>query len=186
MRKWVRFPAQLNMLLEYASEKWDWPILTIQILEQSALRQTKQLPAACRHWHFKMKSQVAAEEAEAAPACRQSVCDRNFDNSRASSECREVFKCQINIRPYMCILNHNSWEQKYQISLIMKIFSYSSLSLLLSPLRCLELALKWNVHYMQIHTYCLSNTDVATVRLEKQQLTDEGFVGLEHSPEEHM
>lgn len=66
----------------------------------------------------------------------------------------------------------------------MKIFSYSSLSLLLSPLRCLELALKWNVHYMQIHTYCLSNTDVATVRLEKQQLTDKGFVGLEHSPEE--
>lgn len=66
----------------------------------------------------------------------------------------------------------------------MKIFSYSSLSL--SPLRCLELALKWNVHYMQIHTYCLSNTDVATVRLEKQQLTDEDFVGLEHSPEEHI
>lgn len=39
---------------------------------------------------------------------------------------------------------------------------------------------------MQIHTYCLSNTDVATVRLEKQQLTDEDFVGLEHSPVEHI
>lgn len=99
IRKWVRFPAQLNKLLEHASERWDWPILTIQILKHSALRQAKQLPAACRHWHFKMKSQVAAEEAEAAPAFRQSVYDRNFNNSRASSKHSEVFKCQINIRP---------------------------------------------------------------------------------------
>lgn len=69
---------------------------------------------------------------------------------------------------------------------MMKRLSYSALSLLLSSLCCLEFDLKWNVYYMQIHMYCLSNTDAATVRLEKQQrceqLTEEGLVGLEHHP----